>query len=561
MALKRSKKNIAASAKRKADNASRRTSSSGSSRTVDTSPQGIKNTLARSSAMLAQTKAEGSKAFKGSSYERDYKNAITSDMVKPATAIKIPDKAQVTDPGSLNLAGTPVLNQNGITVENNQYVTDPEKSETGNAVAEANFNNQQSLQDYIANVTDAQKATRNSEADYLKRERKAGIEGFQQSVNDYTAQLNTIAKNRDADILRVEGQGRGIPEAIIGGQQAKINREAAIASLPVSAQLDAAQGNLDSATARLDKLFSMHREDVKNEFEFKSSLFKSALDFANSAEANVLQGKLSDISAKTAKENANLDRMNEWAKLAISTGQGNLISQFTGLDPTSENFNIEFGKLQGLVREPVAASSGSIKAPEIKNFGTSDSPDWRQYNSQTGSWDTVSGVGGGQGSGQGFQDSGTTERKYTSLLNDIGVAKGLAEGGAVGAGWIERGLKKAFSSNPDFEQLQNISDTIKTNVLLMNTDPAIKKFFGPQMSERDVELMTGAGTTLDSNKQSKVEYVKDLQDAADLIVRARSAVRSGMQADVGNTAGLRAPVAERLGIITAPDGRKIIITD
>ena len=32
--------------------------------------------------------------------------------------------------------------------------------------------------------------------------------------------------------------------------------------------------------------------------------------------------------------------------------------------------------------------------PTIQNFGTSDKPDYRQYNTKTGKWETISGVGG-----------------------------------------------------------------------------------------------------------------------------------------------------------------------
>jgi hypothetical protein len=35
--------------------------------------------------------------------------------------------------------------------------------------------------------------------------------------------------------------------------------------------------------------------------------------------------------------------------------------------------------------------------PVIQNFGTSDKPDYRQYNTKTGQWDTISGAGGTSG--------------------------------------------------------------------------------------------------------------------------------------------------------------------
>ena len=73
------------------------------------------------------------------------------------------------------------------------------------------------------------------------------IEQKQQEVNSLQGQLNAIVAQGQQNQLRVVGQGRGIPEAILGGQQAQFARETAIASLPVSAQLEAAQGNLEMA--------------------------------------------------------------------------------------------------------------------------------------------------------------------------------------------------------------------------------------------------------------------------------------------------------------------------
>ena len=40
------------------------------------------------------------------------------------------------------------------------------------------------------------------------------------------------------------------------------------------------------------------------------------------------------------------------------------------------------------------AKFASDAKPIIQNFGTSDKPDYRQYNSKTGQWEVVSGVGG-----------------------------------------------------------------------------------------------------------------------------------------------------------------------
>lgn len=107
----------------------------------------------------------------------------------------------------------------------------------------------------------------------------ANVEAKRQAVQSATNQLNSIMAKRDADQLAVTGQGRGIPEVIIGGQQAQIAKEAAIQALPVAAALSAAQGDLASAEQHLDRLYKIKTESINNDYEYKVNLFNSFKGF------------------------------------------------------------------------------------------------------------------------------------------------------------------------------------------------------------------------------------------------------------------------------------------
>ena len=109
--------------------------------------------------------------------------------------------------------------------------------------------------------------------DYMRAQRDLGKDEFQRQVNDYSAQINAITAKATADQLRVTGQGRGIPEAIIGGQQAQIAKEAAIQALPIQAQLAAAQGNLKMAQDNLNTWYNIRVQDVENDYQYKTKLF------------------------------------------------------------------------------------------------------------------------------------------------------------------------------------------------------------------------------------------------------------------------------------------------
>ena len=62
----------------------------------------------------------------------------------------------------------------------------------------------------------------------------------------------------------------------------------------------------------------------------------------------------------------------------------------------------------------------------------------------------------------------------------------------------------------DFTNLEAYSDSLRTALLTLKTDPAVKKFFGPQMSNADVRMMMSAPTSLDPARQSPAQFKKEL---------------------------------------------------
>lgn len=151
------------------------------------------------------------------------------------------------------------------------------------------------------NKLDANTPAPNEQDIYQKQYDAAGIAEKQQAVNDLSATLNAITAKSQAEQLSVVGQGRGIPEAIIGGQQAQIAREAAIQALPVAAQLAAAQGNLQLAQTHLDTMFQLAVKDAQNQYEHRVALNNSIMNFATEADKRRLV-----LLDKSAAETATL---------------------------------------------------------------------------------------------------------------------------------------------------------------------------------------------------------------------------------------------------------------
>lgn len=131
------------------------------------------------------------------------------------------------------------------------------------------------------------------------------------------------------------------------------------------------------------------------------------------------------------------------------------------------------------------------------------------------------------------------------LLNTAESALGFAH--AAGRSPIKETAARALFGATDKTRLEALTNTLRTNVLTLMTDPSIKKFFGPQMSEADVRLMTSAGTTLNPDLQSPEDLRTEMNRLTALLNKMKRAV------DIGGT-----PTGN---VITAPDGTQVIITD
>lgn len=444
----------------------------------------------------------------------------------------IPNFGDITGQNNIGLGA--VTSQFGTTYDakTGQFVTAP----TG---TQDNFQSLFEQATALGNTAFEEMGTAESRLKKLEKENQ--LKQKQQAVNETTGQINAIVAQAQAQQLALEGQGRGQTSSFIGGEQARINREAAIQAIPLQAKLAAEQGALELAQEHIDKMFTVQSQDALAKYQYRSKLIESVYNFATGAE----QRRLDAIKQKEDRaydmQKFNIQYQRDLASQAAEYGLGGVASSILKANPLSPTFEADIARYASQVVKPVVATG--FKAPEVKTINGVD----MQWNSTTGAWEAIA------GGMTGGQDATNLDAKYTALLSDIGTARGLKD--QVGAGIIERTAKNLFSGNNKPAQLENITNTIKANLLTLNTDPAIKKFFGPQMSNRDTELMMGAAGTLDPVRQSPVEYEKDLIDAANLIVRAREAVRTGLgQGSLGG-------VGMGQNIVLTPDGMEVVIID
>jgi len=314
-----------------------------------------------------QVRGNNGISISGQSFSRDrdgsgFAPVIPSDKVSPMPPLKMPT-ATVNDPGNLaqqmNMALAPSLAGNA-TLNPTTGMFDPV---TGTPQAEPTA--QSNLQAYLANLTAAQASQPNGEATMRQLERDSGLQQAKQDVNNFTGQLNSITAKASADQLRLEGQGRGITDTLIGGQQAQINREAAIAALPVQAQLAAAQGNLQIAQEHVDKMFSIRMQDAQNKYAFQTKIADTLFQYANAEQARKMQDKKdADNRAFSVMQN-DQSFARQLAMQAVEFGQTGLAAKLGNLVPSSATYAQDIGALQGQLRKPVAPRAAPVRQTEM----------------------------------------------------------------------------------------------------------------------------------------------------------------------------------------------------
>lgn len=124
----------------------------------------------------------------------------------------------------------------------------------------------------------------------------------------------------------------------------------------------------------------------------------------------------------------------------------------------------------------------------------------------------ISDAAGGDGA------STTVQSQFNAARDALKSAKELADAAGRGRSWIEQQKQGLFGAT-EYTNLESYANTLRTNVLALATDPNVKKFFGPQMSNADVQLMTSAGTSLNPELQGPDAFKKELANLEALFTR------------------------------------------
>lgn len=199
---------------------------------------------------------------------------------------------------------------------------------------------------------------------YSQAKQDAGTVAAQQRVDILQGQLNAITAKAQADKLSTTGQGRGIPEAIIGGQQAEIDKEAAIQALPVAAQLAAAQNDLTRAQDNLDTLFKLRSEDAQNKVTYNNSVIQAVYNYADAKQKTQLAAIQKTNDQNFSLLTNNLNYAQSLATAAISNGQPSVAAALMKLDHNDPNYAANIANLAKGIVVTKASTGGDTKAQQ-----------------------------------------------------------------------------------------------------------------------------------------------------------------------------------------------------
>lgn len=431
-------------------------------------------------------------------------------------AMNLPSPVQPQDTGNMvgtNNAGL-LGGLDGYSVDQNGQFVAPQAPTGAGASADNSYGGMENL--FKSYMGEYGKITPPSTEDiYAQTEKELGLKKKRQAVSDYTSQLNTITANAQAEALKLEGQGRGITESIIGGQQAQINREAAIQALPVQAQLAAAQGNLEIAEQHLDTMFKLKAQDAQTQFQTRTNILNSVFDFATKKE----QFRLDELKLKEQRTYDETQKgygeLSDWSKFAIQNGQASLVTSLSKLDPKSPTFRQDLAKIQAkmgggtgdrLLTLSEATEQGvpyGTKLSEMlgKNLGgnkLSIEAD-KAYNDTIEAKSLTAIQGQVQQLDTFFKNKvGTSDRKmgdekWTSISKDSSAVRLIANA-------------EARALNPDLARRADENDQSAVEGLGNQADQAYKKYFGG--SAGNVTNLKSAVRVIDSSYEARVNAAK-----------------------------------------------------
>lgn len=206
--------------------------------------------------------------------------------------------------------------------------------------------------------------------EYAKAQQATDITAKQNQVNLYTNQLNQInAEAQQAQrILEQQAGGKDVTTAFLGRQQQEISRQATIKALPISAQLSASQGDLQTAQSNLETMFKLKMEDATNKYNYLKDQRTAVMNYLTEKEKRQVETQQKKDDREFEMDKYNMTQKSSLAKTVMEGGEAQLAGRINALDVKSPTFNQEMSELQAKVKSPIAKLDIAIKQAQLNKL-------------------------------------------------------------------------------------------------------------------------------------------------------------------------------------------------
>ena len=423
--------------------------------------------------------------------------AIPVTKLQPATPAQIPPPPLPEDPGNLvganNTAIAPTLAPHGFSLDaNGQFAYTPPKETTDSTSGYDKIFSQ-----YLG----LQEAPKSTADIYANEASAAGLTDKQNAVSRLTGRLNSIVAKNQADQLRLEqaNSSNDVSKGVFNAQVARLNREAAIAALPVQAQLAAAQGDYEMAQQHVDKMYQIKSQDALAQYQWKNKVLDSVYSFANAQE----QRRLDDLKVKEDRKYTEqqdfLKTQRSLLSSALQQGAPSSVISAIGEATTVLDVLTAAGQYNGdvLARQIQQAQLRKLNeapgpsAPEVKNINGVD----MQWNPQTKEWETI-----GAGSGLTPKDEQTLKSATDTLSKVDNLLTHPGFNSSVGPFNITRvALTDAFGNKQDF--IASVENLVSQQTLNALTDLKARGGTLGALSEKELKILESTASKISSWRQ------------------------------------------------------------
>lgn len=387
----------------------------------------------------------------------------------------------------------------------NGFVNPPTTDTTGEKGFEDLFKSYMGTQEQLNADRPSQEA--------FTREMQAELRPKENLVNSLQNRLQSIADTAKEKQLGLEGQGRGITDTLIGGQQARIGRDAAIESLQFQTQLAAAQGDLDSARSYLGQLYAAKSADVQAEYQYKSNLASSIYGFLNSQQQRRVDAATKEQDRAFGVSQANLAYQRQLGLQALEYGQQGLITGISSVDPSSPTFEQDMAAYSSQLVDP-------MRGLQMEQMRASIANTYDQIAARQTAIREKAAAAATEQEQAAVQQEAKTEQKLTikSVLDGLGEMPGMND--AVGVGFkktliggipIVSGDALEGSARADFE----VAATRLSDMFLVTN---LDKMTGI-LTDKDLEVLRNEGTTIGNFAQSEASWKAERQRLSDMMDR------------------------------------------